>query len=230
MGNAENVSQVNYTFNDGDTIPITLSSLDVNRLRVKNDRIMEISCPTGFCASSANQQDKTGSIKLNINIAAPFTAQLSTEKGRLFALFITPKATPGFVTQFTYSLAHLEQKSVFEREFDYPSALTEFTKTMMKWKEYQSPVAGFSIHHVDPSTLPPNNSALQITPQVVFSGKDYSGVIYKVTNNSSEAIELTNSQFYSYSARSASLDDFHLVPDASTTLYLVTGGGVNDYR
>ncbi|AIW17443.1 type-F conjugative transfer system secretin TraK [Vibrio tubiashii] len=227
---AENVSMINYSFNDGDTIPISLSSLDVNRLRVKDDRIMDITCPSGFCSSSAEQRDKTGSIKLNINISAPFTAQLTTEKGRLFALFVTPKATPGFITQFTYSMAHLEQKSVFEREFDYPTALVEFTKAMMNWKKYQSPVPGFSVHHVDPNTLPKKNSALPLTPQVVFSGKDYSGIIYQVTNNGDSAVDLTTAQFYSYSARSASLDDFHLKPGESTTLYLITGGGANDFR
>lgn len=227
---AENVSMLNYTFNDGDTIPISLSSLDVNRLRVDDDRIMDITCPRGFCTSSAEQRDKTGSIKLTINIPAPFTAQLTTEKGRLFALFVTPKATPGVITQFTYARAHLEQTSVFERKFDYPTALVEFTKATMHWKQYQTPVVGFSVHRVDPDTLPEKRSALPLTPQVVFSGKDYSGIIYQVTNNGDTAVNLTTAQFYSDSARSAALDDVYLKPGESTTLYLVTGGGVNDVR
>lgn len=227
---AENVNMINYTFNDGDTIPLSFSSLDINRLRVKDDRIMEISCPEGFCSSGAEQRDKTGSIKLKININAPFTAHLTTEKGRLFALFITPKATPGFVTQFTYSMAHFEQPSAFEKEFDYPTALVEFTKSMMKWKRNQTMIPGVSIHHVDPNTLPRKESKLPLTPQTIFSGKDYSGIIYQVTNNSENAVDLTTAQFYSYSARSASLDKFHLEPKTSTHLYLITGGGANDFR
>ena len=37
------------TFLDNDTVPLTLSSLDINRLVVKGDRISSVTCPTGFC-------------------------------------------------------------------------------------------------------------------------------------------------------------------------------------
>lgn len=130
---AQNVGKVSYEFNEGDTIPLALSSININRLVVKNDRILSIVCPKGFCTSSGNQKDASGSITLKINIALPFTAHLTTEKGRLFALFITPKSTPALVTEFVWSESYKEQKSPIALAADYPAAMTALTKSMMRF-------------------------------------------------------------------------------------------------
>nr|AKN40389.1 IncF plasmid conjugative transfer pilus assemblyprotein TraK [Vibrio sp. F12 FF_152] len=76
-----------------------------------------MTCPRGFCTTTGNQKDKTGSISVKINIALPFTAHITTTKGRLFALFITPKATPAIVTEFVSSQRYSDEKSVFQRNF-----------------------------------------------------------------------------------------------------------------
>jgi len=222
---AGNTPKTVHHFDDGDTISLTLSSLDVNTLRVSHDRIVSITCPPGFCSSQANPKDKFGTVNVNIGIQAPFTAQVATEKGRLFALLVSPKAVPGKIVELTYNQSHLDEPSYFERGFDYPTALTEFTKAMMRWRQHPSPIAGVRIHHVDPDTLPKDDGPLPLTPKVVFSGKDYSGILYDVTNATTHTQTLTTAQFYSVSARSAALDKHTLVPGESTSLYLITGGG-----
>ncbi|MGY5652134.1 type-F conjugative transfer system secretin TraK [Vibrio cincinnatiensis] len=230
LANKDNVPKATFTFNDGDTIPIQLSSININRLMVSNDKISNMTCPHGFCTTTGNQQDKTGSISVKINIALPFTAHITTTKGRLFALFITPKKTPAIVTEFVPNHIYADEKSVFQRNFDYPTAIAAFSKSMMLWNSNKTPISGFSVHLVDPKTLPKDKSSLPIIPKVIFVGKDYSGVIYQVTNKSDKPVTLTTGQFYSYSARSAALDDFELKPNESTQLYIVTGGGANDVR
>ncbi|WP_434568302.1 type-F conjugative transfer system secretin TraK (plasmid) [Vibrio chagasii] len=227
---AQNASKVTHEFADGDTIPLALSSININRLVVKNDRILSIVCPKRFCTSSGNQKDASGSITLKINIALPFTAHLTTEKGRLFALFITPKATPALVTEFVWSESYKEQQSPIELAADYPAAMTSLTKAMMRFVHDGSPIAGFKRHDVDPKTLPKDESKLAIIPQTVFVGRDYSGVIYQLKNQGSSDIPLTTAQFYSYSARSAALEAYHLAPGQTTTLYLITGGGAAHVR
>ena len=227
---ASNVQKATFPFADGDTIPVSLSSVNINRLVVEDDKILNITCPHGFCTTNGIQKDKTGSVSLKLNVALPFTAHVLTQKGRLFALFITPKATPGIVTAFTPTDRHLSQPSVFERGFDYPSAIANFTKAMMTWKKNGTPISGFSLHPVDPNTLPKKDSLLPVTPQTVFVGRDYSGIIYEVKNKSSDTVTLTTAQFYSYAARSAALDTFELSPNQTTHLYVVTGGGVNHAR
>jgi len=230
VGITANVQKATVAFADGDTIPIQLSSVNINRLLVESDKIINITCPHGFCTTSGVQKDKTGSISLKINVALPFTAHVLTQKGRLFALFITPKATPGIITAFSPTDRHLSKPSVFERDFDYPSAIAQFTKAMMLWKRKGTAIEGFSLHPVDPKTLPKKDTSLPVTPQTVFVGRDYSGIIYQVKNRSSDNVTLTTAQFYSYAARSAALDKTELAPGEATTLYVVTGGGINDVR
>lgn len=227
---ANNVPKSTFQFNDGDTIPIQLSSININRLLVKNDKITNITCPRGFCTSTGKQTDTTGSISVKLNIKLPFTAHVTTAKGRLFALFITPKATPAVVTEFIPNFQASEQKNIFQREFDYPTAIATFTKSMMLWQREKTPIAGFSVHPIDPKTLPKMKDELPVTPQTVFVGQDYSGIIYEVTNKSNKPVTLTTAQFYSYAARSAALDKFDLKAGESTHLYIVTGGGANDVR
>ena len=222
---AGNTPKAVHAFDDGDTISLTLSSLDVNTLRVSHDRIVSITCPPGFCSSHANPKDKFGTVNLNLGIQAPFTAQVATEKGRLLALLISPKAVPGKIVELTYNQRHLDEPSYFERGFDYPIALTEFTKAMMHWRQHPSPISGVRIHPIDPDTLPKDDGPLPLTPKVVFSGKDYSGILYEVTNATERTQTLTTAQFYSVSARSAALERYTLAPGESTSLYLITGGG-----
>ncbi|MFB9214240.1 type-F conjugative transfer system secretin TraK [Vibrio sinaloensis] len=227
---AKNAGKVSYSFSDGDTIPLSLSSININRLVVKNDRILSIVCPKGFCTSAGNQKDASGSITLKINIQLPFTAHLTTEKGRLFALFITPKATPALVTEFSWTDAYKEQESVIERSADYPAAMIALTKAMMRHVHDGTPISGFKRHVVDQKTLPKDENKLAIIPKTVFVGKSYSGIIYHVKNQGTEDVSLTTAQFYSYSARAAALDSYSLKPGQSTTLYLITGGGASHVR
>ncbi len=221
---AKNIPSSTYTFNDNDTIPIVLSSLNINRLVVRDDKIMGLDCPTGFCTSKGNKKDASGSITLSLNIALPFTAQVTTQKGRNFTLFITPRKIPGLVSEFIGNANTRTEKSVFTREFDYPTALAQFTKQMMLWTEFSSPIAGFSLHNVDPTTLPKDTNPLAIIPQTVFVGQEYSGIIYKVVNQSSQPMTLSTAQFYSYSARSAAITKERLSPNEDMLLYIVTGG------
>lgn len=221
---AKNLPKVTYPFHEGDTIPLTLSSVDINRLVVSGDKILNLTCPHRFCTTTGHENDPTGSVSLKLNLDLPFTAHLTTEKGRLFALFITPTATPARISEFVPSDG-AKAPSVFDRGFDYPGALAAFTKAMMRWQRSGTVMAGFSVHPVDPHTLPKPRGPLPLTPQTVFVGKAYSGLIYEVHNRTPHAVVLTTRQFYSEATRSAALDRAQLAPGATTHLYLVTGGG-----
>ena len=151
---AKNVPAIVYAFDDNDTIPIKLSSLNLNRLVVEGDKISALSCPIGFCTTKGSKKDKSGSITVKLNIALPFTAHVSTTKGRNFALFITPKAAPAIVSKFKASNSHVTKKSVFSRAFDYPVQIAKLTKSLVLWSRFKTPIDGFKAHPVDPSSLP----------------------------------------------------------------------------
>ena len=222
-GHAKSIAANTYTFAQNDTIVLPLSSVNTNRLVVKEDKILNVQCPRGFCLAKASQRDKSGSINLKINIALPFTAHVFTEKGQNFSLFINPKAVPAVVSEFIPRYAP-SQQSVFEKDMAYPLALGAFTKQMIEWRRRGNPVPGFIVRPIDPKTLPKDTAPLAVIPHTLFSGRPFSGIIYHVKNQSSKTMTLTEAQFYSYASRSASLDKTTLAPGEATYLYIVTGG------
>ena len=220
---ANTIAAKTYYFEQNDTIVLPLSSVNTNRLVVKDDKIVNLHCPRGFCLAKANQRDQSGSISVKLNIALPFTAHVTTEKGQNFSLFINPKAVPAVVNEFI-SLRSNAEKSVFEKDLEYPLALGQLTKQMIHWQRSKTPIPGFRVHPIDPETLPKDTSPLAIIPQTLFVGRPFSGLIYQVKNQSSDTVTLTEAQFYSYASRSASLDRYTLAPGDSTHLYIITGG------
>lgn len=220
-----NVPANTYRFNDNDTVSLPLSSSNLNRLVVKEDAITSFICPVGFCTTTGNKYDKSGSITLKINVAVPFTAHVATMNGHNFTLFINPKSVPALVTEFVAVNSYKSEPSIFDnKEFDYPMQLALFTKQMIAHQLYKTNIAGFSLHVIDRKTLPKDRNPLAVTPMKVFRGKHYSGIIYEVKNQSNQIQNVTNAHFYSYAARSASLDrEGDLKPNETVLLYVVTG-------
>ena len=84
-----NTAPVTITFSDNETVSASLSSVDMNRLVVRDDRIKNIQCPTGFCTIDARPSDKSGAIFVSLNMMTPFTFYVRTESGRNFGVFVS---------------------------------------------------------------------------------------------------------------------------------------------
>ena len=139
---AKNIPANTYTFTENDTISLPLSSVNLNRLVVAQDSITAFTCPIGFCTTAGNKNDTSGSVTLKINVSLPFTAHIATLKGRNFTLFINPKRIPAVVTEFIALQYEPTAESVFDKAFDYPTALAQFTKQMISWKRAGTPISG----------------------------------------------------------------------------------------
>ncbi|MFC1502841.1 type-F conjugative transfer system secretin TraK [Pseudomonadota bacterium] len=223
--NAKNTPPTTYTFNDNDTVPVVLSSVDINRLVVKDDKITGIDCPAGFCVVSGTKSDTTGAARLKLNIAVPFVAYVGTKKGRQFGMFITPRARPAVTSEFIGRQNTRQVPSVFDKTAPYTTQLAEFTAQMIRWTQTGDMMGGFSLHPVDPKTVASALAApLAVIPDTVFVGKPFSGIRYRVKNNTATVKQLSTAQFYSLSARSAALSATRLAPNETAWLYIVTGG------
>ncbi|GAB6264297.1 type-F conjugative transfer system secretin TraK [Photobacterium sp. R1] len=225
LSQVKNVPATTYTFNDNETLAVTLSSVDVNRLIVKDDKISSIDCPAGFCVVTGTKSDKSGSAKLKLNIQARFVAYVSTVNGRQFGILINPRPIPAVTSEFIGVQNTISQPSVFDNDAPYQAQLAEFTAQMIRWTETKSMMSGFRLHPVDPKTVKDTlNDPLAIVPDTIFVGKDFSGIRYKLINNTNFTKELKTAQFYSASSRSAALSQEVLQPGESCWLYIVTGG------
>ncbi|WP_338728991.1 type-F conjugative transfer system secretin TraK (plasmid) [Shewanella baltica] len=247
---AENTPPKHYGFNDSETVPIELSSVDINRLVVEGDKITSIDCPEGFCVVTGTKSDKSGAARVNLNLAMPFTAYVSTEKGRHFGLFISPKAIPAVTSIFTAAHYREEQPSVFDKKTPYPTMMTEFTAHMIRYLNTGKPIDGYQVHivnapieasptHDEPRGTEtsvddlmftrlneqlPKPAGLTTEPAVVFTGKHFNGIIYRLTNHAALPVTLTTAQFYSPTTRAAALSAYELAPLQTGHLFVVSGG------
>ncbi|MDP2534112.1 type-F conjugative transfer system secretin TraK [Photobacterium damselae subsp. piscicida] len=98
-------------FSDNETVSVNLSSLDINRLVVKDDKITSVTCPTGFCTMPANPVDESGTGApvdpqgaglISLNVLEPFTLYITTEKGRSFGCLSAPCCTGHYHDVFIY--------------------------------------------------------------------------------------------------------------------------------
>ena len=245
---AKNSPPTHYQFNESETVPVVLSSVDINRLVVKNDKITSIDCPAGFCVVTSTKTDSSGAARVSLNLAAPFTAYISTAKGLNFGLFITPKAKPAVTSIFTAQYTRAERASSFDKQSPYTSMMTDFTSQMIRYLATGEPIDGYRIHVIDntkedvkraldnhrykgvgaaayhPVKKQTKPTGLTSEPAVVFSGQHFNGIIYRLTNHSPQAMTLTTSQFYSPTTRAAALSTPNLKSHQVAHLFVVSGG------
>ena len=251
---AKNTPPAQYHFNDSDMVPVVLSSVDINRLVVKGDKITSIHCPEGFCVVTGTKSDSSAAALLSLNLAVPFTAYISTAKGRQFGLFISAKAKPGVTSIFTSEHYSREQPSTFDKGSPYTTMMSEFTAQMMRYLATGQLIDGYQVNIIDntkenvtkalsrhshkglgprkfntraastsgPSELTP--TGLTTEPAIVFTGKHFNGIIYRLTNHSPQVMTLTTAQFYSPTVRAAALSTPTLNSQQVGHLFVVSGG------
>nr|WP_227992979.1 type-F conjugative transfer system secretin TraK [Shewanella sp. YLB-07] len=245
---AQNTPPTQYHFNDSETVPVVLSSVDINRLVVKDDKITSIDCPEGFCVVTGTKTDNSGAARMSLNLAAPFTAYISTAKGRHFGLFITPKAKPAVTSIFTANPNAQTHPSAFDKDSPYTSMMSEFIAQMMHYLATGAQINGYQVHLIDNTQEAlkqalnrrshkgfahrsvstedplPTPTGLTTEPAMVFTGKHFNGIIYRLTNHSPHVMPLTTAQFYSATVRAAALSTPSLNSQQVGHLFVVSGG------
>ena len=131
------------TIKNNAQINITLSSVDINRIFVKDQKITSIDAPSGLLTGN---NDKSGSIYANINGQTPFTAFISTNEGLHFSLLIMPKSEPGQTVEFISTqvvpakiivpktmviVNHSMQAQTYEQSGSYEKTLVNLIKEVM---------------------------------------------------------------------------------------------------
>ncbi len=216
------------TFNDNETLAVTLSSLDINRLVVKDDKITSIVCPTGFCTMPALAQgsdgegapiDPQGAGLLSLNVQEPFTLYITTEKGHSFGAFIRPLAVPAVTTVFLSTEPNTKQAEVFEKTSPYTDTLASLIKAMIN----NRPPEGYLRQEltVKKATI---DGDLRLTPLVSYQGAHLLGVMYRVSNQTSKTLDITAEMFAKPNVKALSISTQRLAPHSSLYLYQVLGG------
>lgn len=215
-------------FKQNETVVLTLSRVDINRLIVKDDKITSLSCPAAFCTIPTKEGEATpivdasGAMLVGINVNEPFTFYINTLKGKSFGVFVTPLAIPAKTTQFVSQDRDTEEAKAFETSAPYAEVLISLMRYAMLFDDTGEVPDGYTytdITHNEKKPMP-----LEVIPKQLFSGDTFSLLRYEVKNNTQATTTLTNTQFYVRGLRALSFDKKTLAPGQSTTMYQIVSG------
>lgn len=210
-----NKKPVSMPVSNDEQVIITLSSHDINRLVVLDDKIVSINAPHNRLVA---HNDASGAIFMSINGATSFTAFITTERGRHFSVLITPKRQPGVTIQFipkTPAAVHYENHSSeakqFEKSTPYEKTLVHLLKMTMLGKRppgYSavplSSLKKMPAFHVN-SHLLGNRYASQVL-SAGFLGGELAVRIITVRNSSTKKITLHATDFYTPGVRAVAVE------------------------
>lgn len=220
------------TFLDNDTVPLTLSSLDINRLVVKGDRISSVTCPTGFCTlpmsggedgAAAAPTDPQGASLIALDVQEPFTLYITTEKGHSFGAFVRPMAIPAVTTVFVPLARDPQPATPFEKNSPYEETLAALMGHMIQ----ATTPEGYTVTPIKASAYrknqPPHPANIALTPTLTYQGEALTGTVYTITNHTDNTLTLQPTSFYRQGVKALSLSFHVLRPHSRITMYQITG-------
>ncbi|WP_305810549.1 type-F conjugative transfer system secretin TraK [Photobacterium leiognathi] len=218
-------------FADNETVSLTLSSLDINRLVVRGDRITSVTCPTGFCTlpmsgeegAIAAPTDPQGASLIALEVQEPFTLYITTEKGHSFGAFVRPLAVPAVTTVFVPLARDTQQAAQFEKSSPYEEVIASLIRHMISEtvpQGYQITPVTMSGKRKQADSTP---QEVTLTPTLTYQGEVLTGTVYTVTNNTANTVTLHPTAFYQQGVKALSFSSPTLRPHSSLVMYQVTG-------
>ena len=209
---------------------ISLSSEDMNRLFVNNDKIISVNAPNSRLIA---QNDQSGSIYINVTGVTPFTAFVTTESGRHFSILVMPKRVPGVTVRFmpttpsaTHYITHSAAGQKLEDSTPYENTLVALLKDAMLQQvpPGYSSIAPSAFSSIPVFAIPPYLDAKKTLAEKVVSGSlggELGLRVIELDNKSRHNITLVASNFYMPGVRAVAIDSEYVPGHKSTYIYEV---------
>lgn len=195
---------------DNSTVSATVSSNDITRITVKDDRIKRLRGNKG--AYLHENDEEKGEVFLQPSQSKAFTVLLETEKGKHFTLLLNPLNVPGD-TLMLISQGESENKMPEKNDIEM-SVLFHLVKAM-----HQGIVPeGYQLHKTSKAYPLKNLKARLLS---VYSNDILQGEVFEIENNSNVNVTLLEQDFYKPKTRIISIASRVLHPWQKTTLYRV---------
>ncbi len=209
---------------------IDLSNVDANRIFVKGDKIIGFKEPKDHLVA---YNDQSGSIYMNVYGKTPFTAFVTTQKGRHFSLLIIPKSKPGVTVRFiptSPAFSHYVNHSLSAKRFEQSTPYEKTLINLLKDTMLQKTPAGYSVissssfKRIPIFTVPKHfNKRKLVSEQIVagFLGGELAVRVIKISNTSNHAISLYANDFYRPGVRAVAIAHDMIPARQSTDVYEV---------
>jgi len=209
---------------------ITLSSKDINRVFVVNDKITSFNAPNNRLVA---HNDQSGSVFMTVTGTDTFAVFVATKKGRHFSLLVTPKNESGVTVKFvpkTPAAAHYSnhspQATQFEASSPYEKTLVKLLDDVMHGKTPPgySPVPWIDFKKVAITQLPWHPKGWKTLSEKItkgFLGGELAVRVLRVTNHTRHSITLGAIYFFREGVRAVAIEKDRLKPHQSTAVYEV---------
>ncbi|CAM2764471.1 TPA: type-F conjugative transfer system secretin TraK [Legionella pneumophila] len=202
-------------FEEGERFTLSLSSLNFNRIDVEGERIVKVSFPEhSFIVeqSKESENDLDGAVVLKPLAHIPLTVYFTTNLNHHFSATVSPTEDLGKTIKLVskklkgFDYAKVQEQSQYQQS-DLMTALMEGTTP-----------SGFQEVGIKPATFRLNKQ-LKVTLVKQYRGKESSGYVYRIENQSSKPMELTPTLFEHSKLITMELSEKMLQPSQTAYFY-----------
>ena len=212
-------------FTNNETVKITLSKDDPNRLFIQGDKIQNIACKKGFCVTKLMPESGDAMLSLGPMARASqgFTFYITTKQERHLTVVALPEHGVGQTIQFIPASGGSSKAAQFEKKSPYQQTLTALIQYMMRYPQTGQAPPGYAVADVDQQTPTANNSKSDVLvfPVRFFRGMHFAGLVYGVKNTSDHKMTISPRQFYEKGMLAGAVAKRKLKPGEITRLYEV---------
>ena len=203
------------SFSDNEQIKVILSNRDVNRVLVKEDKIISVNGPAGLYTA---KNDVAGSAYISLYGDAAFTLFASTVKGHNFSLLVSPRSIAGKTVILKSTTPSLSTARWEEAE-SYQKVLVTLITGMIN----SEPLGDYSYSEIKNPKVVDFYRVARIKPLVFYGGSHLTGIVSEIKNKSRKPLILKPSYFYKFGVRAVALSQQTLRPSETGLLYQVMG-------
>ncbi|EEZ93473.1 MULTISPECIES: type-F conjugative transfer system secretin TraK [Legionella] len=202
-------------FEEGERFALSLSSLNFNRIDVEGERIVKVSFPEhSFIIeqSKESEDDLDGAVVLKPLAHIPLTVYFTTNLNHHFSATVSPTEDLGKTIKLVskklkgFDYAKAQEQSQYQQS-DLMTALMEGTTP-----------SGFQEVGIKPTTFRLHKH-LKVTLVKQVRGKESSGYVYRIENQSNKPMELTASLFEHPKLMTMELSEKMLQPSQTAYFY-----------
>ncbi|KTC67800.1 type-F conjugative transfer system secretin TraK [Legionella bozemanae] len=202
-------------FEEGERFALSLSSLNFNRIDVEGERIVKVSFPEhSFIVEQSfdAEDDLDGAVILKPLAHIPLTVYFTTNLNHHFSATISPTEDLGKTIKLVskklkgFDYAKAQEQSQYQHS-DLMTALMEGTQP-----------SGFQEVGIKPTTFRLHKQ-LKVTLVKQYRGKESSGYVYRIENQSNKPMELTPTLFEHPKLVTMELSEKMLQPSQTAYFY-----------
>jgi len=220
------ISTHTIVFKNNENLTLNLSSDDPNRIFIEGEKIINVSCPDGFCIIDTNHLETTGNVLINLGEEAynnHFTMYISGEHGSEVSILVQAKHIQG---QTIGLMSGKKRITEFDKKNDYRQLIIKLMKSMIKTHQtgnIKNLPEGYYFEKIDIKNSNKSfpKTGISFVHDSVMRGGIIFGQVYVIQNTNKDSNKLYLKSFYKKNMIAVALSKEFLLPGETCFLYIL---------